>query len=81
MPNQARVDLNPLRRVLPEAYTIYRTPYTLYSIQYMYTVYLFTQGRVEIERRLEGHQFTKLDKNIPVPQRLFFAAQQRIAIT
>ncbi len=42
-------------------------PYTLYSV-YVYTVYLFTQGRggegeSYPERRLEGQQFTKPVEN------------------
>jgi hypothetical protein len=43
-----------------------RTPYPLtHCTLYVYTVYLFTQGRggrVEPERRLEGQQFTKLGR-------------------
>ncbi len=44
-----------------------RTPYfpILYTV-YVHSVYLFTQGkgggRVELDRRLEGQQFTKLGR-------------------
>jgi len=46
--------------------TPYRSPLTGHNV-YVYTVYLFTQGRgggrVEPERRGEGQQFTKLGRN------------------